>query len=152
MSDRSKVRIPPYAAEALQADLDDAIKRRSVVEIRTFADEAEESGMDQEAARGREIADVIEAKAGRAGRDELTRLKASLDAALAPTQDQLVRKFDLEMMSRGSAFSVNDFEEDERKRVETQNAALADRDRRFEEQRARQVVRDEPTETSWWRR
>ena len=35
MSDRSKVRIPPYAAEALQADLDDAIKRRSVVEIRT---------------------------------------------------------------------------------------------------------------------
>jgi hypothetical protein len=161
---RSKVRIPPAAAEALQDDLDDAIKRRSVVEIRAFAREAELSGLDQVAARGREIADVIEAKAGgrkhrhldtlerESGRAELTRIKAA-SVTPEPTQAQLSESFDRLVMAQGGPrFDREESPDLERRRIQVQNEMLVTANSRAEEQRRAQVAQEQPEpEKPWWR-
>jgi hypothetical protein len=145
--DRVKTaKIDEFAAIQLVRDLDDAIKRRSLVEIRAFAREAELSGMDQEAARAREIATVIEGKATTSARDELLKIKAASQPAPL-SQAQLAAQFDRQQlaaaMNRGSAFNVNTFDSFERERAEIANEQLRARLRRHEEQRAAQAARDQ---------
>jgi hypothetical protein len=147
VSTRSKVKIPPLAARELQRDIDSAIQRRSVVEIRAFAREAELSGMDQEAQRAYEIADVIEAKSKTSARAELLRIKAALEPR-PPSQSELVREFDLQMMERATPFSTADFEENEARRVEIRNAQLRQQQQEAEAQRARQLG-ELDTERPW---
>lgn len=131
--------IDEAAALDLINDIDDAVRRRSIVEIRAFAREAELSGLDQEASRAREIADVLESKAGASAREELLRIKSAIEP-LGPTQADLVRRYDREFMARGGSFSVNTFEADEARRVETQNEQLRKKQRRHEAQREAQVA------------
>jgi hypothetical protein len=50
MSTRSKAKVPPSVAVDVQADIDDAIRRRDLGSLRNFADEARASGLDQLAA------------------------------------------------------------------------------------------------------
>ena len=67
--------IPEWVALDLLRDIDSAIRHRDAGSLRNFAREAALSGLDQEATRAREIADVIDqSKAG--ARDEVLRLKA----------------------------------------------------------------------------
>jgi hypothetical protein len=160
---RSKVKIPPLAAADLQNDLDDAIKRRDVESIRRFSREAELSGMDQEAARGFELANVIEAKAGDrayqridalerpSARAELTRIKSALGAS-PPSQADLVRAFDVMLMNQAAPFDRDQMPDLERRRSEESNCQLAERRRKDEEERARQAARHEPEPEPWWRR
>jgi hypothetical protein len=143
---RSRIKtatIPEWVALDLLRDIDSAIRHRDAAQLRNFAAEAVASGMDQEAARAREIVDVIEAKAGASAREELLRIKAALQPP-PPSQADLVRRYDTEqlaaMANRGAPFSVNDFEENERRRVEEANLQLAAKQRRHEEQRAAQVA------------
>jgi hypothetical protein len=137
--------IPEHAAIEVIRDIDSAIERRSIVEIRAFAREAELSGMDQEAARAREIADLIEAKAGASGREELLWIKSAIEPP-EPTQSELARAFDQEQLaaasSRSAPFSVNDHERLEAERAAEANRQLAARARRHEAQRAAQAARD----------
>jgi hypothetical protein len=150
IDDRIKARvrgakIDELAAVSLIADIDDAVQRRSVEELRAFGREAELSGLDQEASRAFEIADVIETKSAAAARDEVLRIKSALEPA-PPTQAELVRQWDSEQlaaaMSRGAPFDVNTFDRLERERAEIQNAQLAEKQRRHEEQRRAQVAQD----------
>jgi hypothetical protein len=143
-------RIPPLAQRALKADIEDSIKRRSVVEIRAFAREAELSDMAEEARRGFEVADMIEAWEAKANRAERDRIKAAADAALQPTTAERIRSFDLDVALRGEPFDVNSFEANERERADAQNQALAAQQQAAEEQRARQVE-ELDTERPWQR-
>jgi hypothetical protein len=147
MSTRIKARIPEAAMVDLANDIDDAISRRDLVSLAAFAAEAERTaGMDQLASRAREVLSLLESKSATAARDELLRIKAALEPP-APTQADLVRRWDSEQlaaaMSRGAPFSVNTFEADEARRVETQNEQLREKLRRSEEQRRAQVAHDE---------
>jgi hypothetical protein len=128
----------------LLRDIDAAVAHRDAAQLRNFAYEAAASGLDQEATRCREIADVIEgSKAG--AREELLRIKSALQPPL-PSQADLVRQYDMEQlataMNRGSPFNVNTFEADEARRVEAQNEQLREKQRQLEEQRAAQVAAD----------
>jgi hypothetical protein len=124
-------------------DIDAAIRHRDAAQLRNFAYEAAASGLDQEATRCREIADVIESKAGASAREELTKIKAALQPP-PPSQSDLVARWDSEQlaaaMSRGAPFNVNTFEADEARRAAEQNRQLAARQRRHEEKRAAQVA------------
>jgi hypothetical protein len=51
----------------------------------------------------------------------------------------MLRAADAEQVFRPSRFSINDHERLERERAETQNKQLAERNRRHEEQRRRQI-------------
>jgi hypothetical protein len=68
----------------------------------------------------------------------------------APDYLRLSREADAEQMSLGGPFDRTEFEDVERRRSETQNAMLAAKQRKLEEQRRAQVAQDEP-ETPWWR-
>jgi hypothetical protein len=143
---RSKARISEAAMADLARDIDSAIERRDLVSLAAFAREAELTfGMDQQAARAREVLSLLESKAAAAGRAEVLRLKASLRDVSEPTQDELVREFDRQALAAafgGGPFSVNDHEQKEAERVAVQNAMLAAKQRRHEQQRAAQVARD----------
>jgi hypothetical protein len=146
MIDRARVKtatVPEWVAVDLLRDIDSAIRHRDSAQLRNFAYEAERSGMDQEAARCREIAEIIETKAAAAGRDEVIRLKAALRPP-EPTQRDLAARYDQEQltaaMNRQPSFSVNDFETQEAHRVAVQNELLRERQRQLEEQRAEMVA------------
>jgi hypothetical protein len=147
MIDRARFKgatVPEEIAVDLLRSIDAALSDRDAAQLRNFAYEAERSGLDQEATRCREIAEIIETKAAAAGRDEVLRLKAALRPP-SPSQADLARAFDAEqlaaMMSRGAPFSgVNTFEADEARRVEAMNEQLREKQRQLEEQRAAQVA------------
>jgi hypothetical protein len=69
----------------------------------------------------------------KADRDELVRIKSALESP-PPSQVDLVRRYDMEqlaaMANRGAPFSVNDHEENERRRAEAQNEQLREKQRR----------------------
>lgn len=133
--------IPEWVALDLLRDIDSAIRHRDAGSLRNFAREAALSGLDQEATRAREIADVIDqSKAG--ARDEVLRLKAAL-APRQPSQADLVREFDRQQLAaafNGGPFDVNTFEAREAARAAEGNRQLRERQRRHEEQRAAQVA------------
>jgi hypothetical protein len=141
--------VPEEIALDLLRDIDSAIRHRDPASLRNFADEAARSGMDQEAARAREIADVMT----KADRDELVRIKSALESP-PPSQADLVRRYDQEqlvaMANRGSPFSVNDFERLEAERAAEANRQLAAKQRRSEEQRAAQVAHDAQPKGPGW--
>jgi hypothetical protein len=164
MSTRIKARIPEAAMADLANDIDAAIRDRDLTRLAAFAAEAEKTaGMDQAGARAREVLSLLESKAGR---DELDRLKAATGLGLrpwvkaadpsprreGPSIAELIRRSDVEQMSRTGPFSVNDHERLERERAETLNKQLRERNVRHEEQRRRQVKGDVPDEPPWWRR
>jgi hypothetical protein len=150
---RIKARISEAAMVDLANDIDSAIERRDLVSLAAFAREAElTAGMDQAAARAREVLSLLESKAATSARDELLRIKAALRPP-APSQADLARAFDVEqlaeMMNRGAPFSVNSFEADEARRVEEANRQLAARQSRHEEQRRAQVAADAEPRGPW---
>lgn len=142
--------IPEDAAIEVIRDIDSAIARRDLVSLRAFGREAELSGLDAEGARAREIANLLEASSIESKANDTP---ARPRRPAPPTQAQLVARFDAEQlaaMGRGGPFDVNTFEATERERVEEQNRQLAERNRRHEEQRRRQVGK--PQAEPWWRR
>ena len=138
--------IPEAAALDLINDIDDAVRRRDVVMLRRFAAEAQASGLDQESSRANELAALM----SKADRDELTRIKSALQPP-RPTTAQLAAEFDRQWMAgSGARFSRTTSEADEHQRAEIANAALASKQRKLEESRARHV-NEEPPERPWWR-
>jgi hypothetical protein len=140
--------IPEEIAIQVLRDIDDAVARRDPASLRNFAEEASRSGMDQEASRARELADVMT----KADRDELTKIKAALETP-EPTEADLVRAFDakqLAAMFNGGPFNVNTFEADEARRAEESNRQLRERQRRSEEQRAAQAAHDARPKGPGW--
>jgi hypothetical protein len=134
--------VPEWVALDLLRDIDAAVRDRDPARLRNFADEAARSGMDQEASRARELADVMT----KANRDELIRIKSALESS-PPSAEDLVRRYDQEqlvaMANRGSPLSVNDHERLEAERAAEANRQLAEKQRRHEEQRRAQVAQHE---------
>jgi hypothetical protein len=65
---RIKARISEAAMVDLANDIDQAIKRRDTVSLAAFAREAElTAGMDQQAARAREVLSILESKSKASG-------------------------------------------------------------------------------------
>jgi hypothetical protein len=142
--------VPEEIALDLLRSIDSAVRDRDAGQLRNFAYEAQASGLDQEAARCEEIANLIEGKAG--ARDGLMRIKAAIESP-EPTQADLAREYDraqlVAMANHGSPFSVNSFEADEARRVEEANRQLAARQSRHEEQRRAQVAADAEPRGPW---
>jgi hypothetical protein len=92
-------------------------------------------------------------KAGEAMR---TRAKASNGSGsrsvrrAEPDYLALAHAADAEQMSFGGPFDRDGFEDVQRRRSESQNAMLAEKQRKLEDDRRAQVAQDE-RETPWWR-